>query len=351
MYQIDFLPVENENQDSQNSGDAIAMRFTVPGMTRPAVVVVDAGYTATGDELVDHIAQYYDTDHVDLVISTHPDSDHVNGLTTVLERLSVGELLMHTPWAYRTDASNLGNYEKIRELADLAAAKKIPITQPFTGVRRLGGAVTILGPSEQYYQQLLNEALDEVYSGKAAERQSSLYASGGLMTKLTKAIERTLAYFPIETLSNADETSPRNKMSVVTLLNLDGERKLLTGDAGIPSLEAAADYYELNVGPFASNPLSLFQAPHHGSHRNVGPDVLDRILGTKDAAFSATTGIVSSAKSSEKHPSPRVTNALGRRGANVYATEGKTILHHGNGGARTGWSSATKVGPLVEDLD
>lgn len=58
---------------------------------------------------------------------------------------------------------------------------------------------------------------------------------------------------------------------------------------------------------------------------------------------------VSSAKASKKHPSPKVTNALGRRGATVITTEGKNI--HLGDSARPGYSRSVPVKPLQEDDD
>jgi flavorubredoxin len=47
------------------------------------VVVVDGGYPEVRPELVKHIRSYHRTNHVNLIVSTHPDADHVNGLRTV----------------------------------------------------------------------------------------------------------------------------------------------------------------------------------------------------------------------------------------------------------------------------
>ena len=58
------------------------------------------------------------------------------------------------------------------------------------------------------------------------------------------------------------DTGPRNNSSVITLLQLDNVRLLLTGDAGIPALEAAADVYEAIFQSFQAYPLRFIQAPH-----------------------------------------------------------------------------------------
>ena len=91
-YEIDFLPVGN----GEKSGDAIAFRLgnLYGERSEQMVVVIDGGFRETGETLVEHIKKYYDTTHVDLVISTHPDADHTAGLKVVLEQMTVSELWM-----------------------------------------------------------------------------------------------------------------------------------------------------------------------------------------------------------------------------------------------------------------
>ena len=104
-YEIDFLPVGN----GEKSGDAIALRFGNLRGSREeqTVVVVDGGFKDSGEKLINHIKTYYDTDRVDIVVSTHPDDDHTNGLIVVLEELDVGCLWMHLPWNHTDDINRM----------------------------------------------------------------------------------------------------------------------------------------------------------------------------------------------------------------------------------------------------
>jgi hypothetical protein len=54
-------------------------------------------------------------------------------------------------------------------------------------------------------------------------------------------------------------------------LEIDGKTLLFTGDAGI-ALDMAADHV-------ISSSLSFIQVPHHGSRRNIGPEVLNKLVG------------------------------------------------------------------------
>ncbi len=143
-----------------------------------------------------------------------------------------------------------------------------------------------------------------------------------LKEALAKA-KTVLEALNIETLDDSGETTPGNNSSAILLLQLDGTRLLLTGDAGIPALSLAADSMD-SMG--LAGPLDFVQVPHHGSRRNVGPTILNRLLGhyPQDPRMSA---FVSASKDAKKHPSKQVTNAFRRRGAPVCSTEGRKILH------------------------
>jgi beta-lactamase superfamily II metal-dependent hydrolase len=334
MYEIDFLQVGAQ----EKSGDAIAMRFPYGG--RWVVVVVDGGFAESGECLVQHVLDTYGTDQVDLVISTHPDADHINGLTPILENLSVGELFIHLPRNHRSNVSSWG-MEAVDDLANLARRQGVTITEPFAGESRFGGILTVAGPTIDYYESLLDSA--RLGAIEAAVLSKGLGTAVGVAVR--KLASRALEYLPIETLTDLGETTERNNSSVITLLIIDGQRVLLTGDAGIPALENAADYLEILAS--AGIPLALVQAPHHGSRRNVGPTILDRLLGPHTDA-SRGYAVISASASAPKHPSPKVTNAFLRRGYPACTTEEVGVCFRSGMPIRPGWITATMLPPLDE---
>src|SRR6266487_1131204 len=334
MHEIDFLKVGTEGK----SGDAIALRFPYQGIW--AVVIIDGGFVDVGNELVEHVKQWYQTDHVDLVISTHPDADHINVLTPVLEALDVGELFIHLPRLHRTDVSDW-SAEAVDDLVRVALRRRVAITEPFTGESRFGGMLTIVGPTVEYYESLLDAARLGAVQAAAASRGLGAAAAVALHELAARAVD----YLPLETLTNLGETSERNNSSVITLLNIDGQRLLFTGDTGIPALTNGADYMDLL--PTANVPFTLFQAPHHGSRHNLGPRILDRLLGPKTSAKRGE-GIISASDRAPKHPSPKVANALLRRGYPAYTTERAGVCFPSGVAIRPGWYTATPLPPLDE---
>ncbi|MCR9095668.1 MAG: MBL fold metallo-hydrolase [bacterium] len=357
-YEIDFLPAGG----GSHSGDAITLRFGNLYGTRQeqTVIVIDGGFKSTGEKLVEHIRTTYGTAIVDLVISTHPDSDHTNGLAVVLEELEVKNLAMHQPWKHTEDIADLfkdgrvtnnsvsehlqRSLESAKTLEEIAQSKGIPIIEPFEGTTGWDGTVRVVGPSVEYYESLLPEfrgtpdaASPTTVVGKAAR---------GLMDFVRTVAEG----FGIETLGDDGETSAENNSSVILLLSVNGQTALLMGDAGMPALTRAADYLD-SIG-FNSDTLQLIQVPHHGSRRNVGPTILDRLLGPRlDRDQKLRTALVSCAPDgAPKHPAKKVTNAFRRRGAWVYEVKSATT-HHSRDAPDRGWVQAvpTPVYDVVEE--
>jgi len=349
-YEIDYMAVG----EGERCGDAIALRLGNLNGTRAEqrVMVIDGGTKQSGSDLVQHIRRYYNTDRIDTVVSTHPDSDHISGLTVVLESLAVSQLLMHRPWEHSREVrsllssgeiSHLKISDKLRrslesacELEQLAKKLRIPIEEPFAGMGTPDGSVTILGPSREYYEAMVCD-----FRGAPGTPTSFLEILQRAAQTGGEIAARVLESMAIETLDDCGETSAENNSSAIVLIRDSGRALLFTGDAGIPALTQAADH-AISIGVDLGS-LVLLDVPHHGSRRNVGPTLLNRIR--------ATTSYISAAPDGEpKHPSRRVVNALIRRGSTVYSTRGKVLCHYFNAPNR-GWGPAfpLEFSPMVED--
>lgn len=341
--EIDFLAVE-----SVKSGDAITVRYSVNGKT--VVHVVDGGFLDTGDKVVEHLKTHYQTTHVDHVVLTHTDQDHVNGLRKVLEQCTVGCLWMNRPWLYAEELINRFEtynsvdalrrrlrtvYEAAANLEELAQEKGIPIGTPLQGASI--GSFTVMAPSKSRYLNLIVEsdktpvAVDEAKAIGLGEAFAKALKSVANLVKAAWSHE----YFP------ADGTSSENEMSVVQYANICGKKILLTGDTGRDGLAEAAEYAPL-VGLYLPG-LWMFQVPHHGGRHNVNTEVLDAWLGerlpnpTSTYSFSA---LCSSAKADEHHPKNSVIRSIHHRGGHFAATEGQNLcLAHG---INRGWSPVSQ---------
>ncbi len=339
--EIDYLPVGN----GKKSGDAIALRYgDFSDPNRQNVIVIDGGTKTSGQELVNLIRDTYKTTVVDLIICTHPDGDHASGLTAVMENFTVLNLWMHLPWEHSDRICNLFHDGRITDqslkrqlrrgykyalaLENLAKKKGVDITEPFSGLEFDNGIIKILGPTDDYYRALLPDFARSPESKKTV--LENIFTKG--LSGIKSAVEWIEESLDIETLDDSGETSAENSSSAVTLLTINNKKFLFPGDTGIESLNEVIEYSR-GQGIDLTD-LECLVVPHHGSQRNVSPNILDNI--------KAKLSLVSASKEAEKHPSFKVTNALRRRGSRVYTTEGQKKIYNDQVALRPG------VGPAEE---
>lgn len=339
QYEIDYIPVG----EGEKSGDAICLRYG--NLTGPrseqTVIVIDGGDKKAGETMVAHIKEYYKTDNVDYVVSTHPDGDHASGLCVILEELKVGALLMHRPWEHAADikdsfsdgrwtARGLG--EKIEkslkhacELETIATRKGITIVEPFQGVGTQDGLIRFLGPSKEFYQDMLAH----FRSTPTPKVENGLL--GALFQKAEDVVRLIEDNLGIDILNDdEDTTSAENNTSAILLLTLGEHRLLFTGDAGKTALLGAIAHADSLSIPLTG--LQFLDVPHHGSRRNLNTKILKRMNGS--------TAFISASGENKKHPSKRVTNALAKHGARVFVNRKFALHHHHNAPARN-WGPAT----------
>lgn len=355
-FEVDFLAVG----EGQRNGDAIAIRFGTPGNYK--VLVYDGGTKDSGRALVDHIRTHYQTTRVDYVVNSHPDQDHASGLSVVLEELEVGELWMHQPWNYSREIRGYFHDGRITndslaarlqekmaaayELEKLAEEKGIKVCEPFAGAV-IGGYFHILSPGIDWYVHTL---VPEFEKSPALKKSASVASEGlgGLFKSLKEmAQEWVEAKWHFETLKDDVATSAENESSVVLFAEIGGKGVLLTGDAGVRALDAAATCAE-QIGIDLPTSVTVAQVPHHGSRNNVNTSVLNRLFGSPQVQGHEPRGTAyaSVGMKCETHPRKVVANAFVRRGFNVVKTMGQSIRHPHSMPAREGWNHPVKQVPF-----
>jgi hypothetical protein len=338
MYEIDFIGVGDSA-----SADAIAMRFTDPGNGATAHVLVDGGWQQDGSAVLEHLWRHYDG-HLDLVVCTHPDGDHIGGLGQVIRECSVANLWIHRPVLYGAPRSE--GFAAAEDLADVAIDNGVSVATPWAGASAFGGALLVAGPTEDFYLECLAAQL---------RTQKSASASAGRTGTLTEAarhlLDRALSRMPIEVpFGDAGGTNGRNNSSMILSLATGSQRFLLTADAGVPALDGAIDI--LNLSSHAAVPLLGFKLPHHGSRHNLDLETIERILGPQTSSRRGSSmACVAPNSDAGKLPSGRVSNACARRGYPVFTTRNGTATYHGDGSTRQGLTPLEPLGPLEEESD
>ncbi len=350
-FEIDFLPVG----DGERGGDAIAIRWgNLHGeRSEQKVMVIDGGTKESGKSLVEHIKKYYKTSQVDCVFCSHPDADHASGLTEVINGLTVGMLCLHRPWEHAQDLKDMFQNGKITgtslktnlkkaledayELESLAKQKNIRIYEPFADdFTDKNAEIIVLSPTKDFYSIMVANFRE------TPQPKESVTLAEKIVTAVKEAIKWVVENWGLETLSDPqeNETSAENNSSAVLLFQVEGKKFLLTGDAGVEALsEALKKAVSLGID---LKTLNFIQIPHHGSKHNIGPSLLDSIVGGKlqEPTHLKTAFVISPKDGDPKHPSRKVVNAFIRRGAKVIATQGSAKVHHDTAPNREGWTTA-----------
>jgi beta-lactamase superfamily II metal-dependent hydrolase len=363
-YEIEFRAVG----EGSRAGDCIQVRYGTS--ERSWLTVVDGGTRDSGAELVDSLRALYGTNvQIADVVVTHADQDHASGIREVLENLKVYTLWMHVPWLHAaaarpyfkdkrfTDAGLADrlrkDYDILSELMDIAEDRGVKVREPFRGASV--GPFKVLTPTEYQYVRLLPQfsrtpdAADENLLMNEEFLLGKAKSQGRIATLIEKAKSWADERWDVELLQDGGITSASNESSTV-LYGDFGERGkvLLTGDAGPVALTWAANYAEQNS--LSLRDFAFCQVPHHGSRSNVGPKLLNRIVGPiVPAEQRKTIAYISAPKDDETHPRKMVVNAFARRCDKVYATQGKYVVYM-RGFQRPGLVDATPL-PFFDKVE
>lgn len=333
-YEIRFLAVGTASK----GGDAILIRV-IDENDVTHIVIVDGGYKDDGERIVDYVSNELGLDTIDLIINTHPDIDHISGLISIFnsDKVKIKKLIMNRPWrdaslncSFFKDGRITENslecrlkdsFKKAWELEQIAIDKigEINIVHPCVGNTYLD-FLTIVGPSKEHYRSFLLE------SEKTPEKKYSHLVDS--VRYYAKKILKFIPYIKGMPISWIDDenTSAINETSVICCLDLPEKKFLLTGDAGKIGISRALDYYEsMSYGNNASD-FDVVQLPHHGSRKNVSPNLFRR-WGNADYVISCPKDGYS-----EGHPSKRMVNRLllDCPHSNIYMTQGQGFVYTRN---------------------
>ena len=371
--EIEFLAVG----EASKAGDAIVIRYGEP--TRYNVMVVDCGMAKTGIDMAKHLQKYFPAPvRINDFVLTHPDKDHACGLRELLPRIPADRQWLIPPWLfaevsrpYFADKTISGEslkkkireeYDIVDDIISIAAAQNTEVKLPLQGESI--GPFRVLSPSFEVYRALMpqfdrtpeadKEALEAIGMWLGSRPSALQQLLTAMIEKASEVVQNLVPEtWNSERLKDGGVTSASNESSVVLYGVFDDGPVLLTGDAGVNALSWAADY-AASLG-ISFQEIKFIQVPHHGSRRNVGPTVLNRILGPIVPQFTTTGAVafVSAPADDSTHPRKIVTNAFIRRGAKVIATQGQNKIHYGGFPARPDYSNAIPLdfSSLVEDYD
>lgn len=353
--EFDLLAVGNENK----SGDAILIRYgdLNKGGNAQHVVLIDGGYQNNAEDIKEMLRKYYNCKNsdgkyvIDLMILSHPDSDHVGGLKVLSEdpEIEIKWLLMQKPW----------NVVKLNDFHDGRMTQRSlehKVKESFQAAYDLFNNIDeqhhlsssqdtyclgkakfhILGPSDELYRRKIVEC---------PKTPDPKVSDAGKQNCYSQKEEEDF-YEDREIDWNREETTSEiNETSLVILFEFEGHKILLTGDAGKEGLEDAIKYATKNGIDLTD--IDIIKMPHHGSRKNVNPETMDSI------GSEGTRCYISCVEGDEgHHPSKRLVNMLKKKGFRVLTTSGRN-LHKGYGAPkRKNYKSASPLDyfPTMEKL-
>ena len=258
-------------------------------------ILIDGGTSSTFKHLKKHIeALPPGKRHLDLLVITHIDADHIAGILKLLEEDSLGVTfgdIWYNGYQHLSGLESLG-VKQAERLSDYLEKPGINWNKAFQGkavctdnekkflvIPPLPGdmKITLLSPSPKELADLKPKWEKEAEKAgllldKKLEEQedpdmhpSGLEALGGaVLDDIDSLAEST--FEPDSSLTNAS--------SIAFLAEYSGKKILFSGDAHATVLLESIKAYLPECQPLY---LDLFKIPHHGSDGNISKELLERL--------------------------------------------------------------------------
>jgi hypothetical protein len=276
MFQIELLPAQR--------GDALWITYGEPGALRH--VLIDAGPVETVATLIPVLEERIRalpgrTDRVELLITTHIDADHIEGIVSLLSeprRLRLFRDIWFNGFKHLAPGLLGGpEGEQLTRLLETAPERwnrafdggpvVMPDSGPITVPLRGGLELLLLSPTAAGLQKLVPKWEREC-------RKAGLLPGHGAAVPRSSQREGLLG-FDIDTLAAARYSRDRaeaNGSSIALVATFDGKSVLCAADAHSEVLEQSLD--ALGPGPHTFTAVKI---SHHGSRSNLSPKFLERV--------------------------------------------------------------------------
>lgn len=228
-------------------------------------ILIDGGFKGDGRKALKQIEGILEEgSKIDVVILTHVDKDHVNGLLALFEsdsvnRESIGKVVFNVPHSEAEikvikEKSTQCGYQEGNTLLGLIISKDIDLVQAHQGCSieiDENIIIDILSPTKE----ALEANHDNWRDTNIGHDEDEEYNKNVLLTKKYK-----------------EDDKPQNLSSIVCLITCDEQKMLFCGDS-VPSQILSAD--------IECTPVTLFKVPHHGSKYNISKELLEKFPAVK----------------------------------------------------------------------
>ena len=301
MFRIEMLPAKN--------GDALLVHYG--DSTQPSRILIDAGTPGAYEDVRDRLLELKQPNkplHLELLVITHVDDDHIGGVLALLEKeevdLTFGDIWFNgfghlgdddiqdfgpvqgerlttlltdgtRPW----NKATLSHSFRVRDGQDLPEFT-LPGGMKLTLLSPDAGKLSIM--RDKWEEIIEAEGLvpnGETDSGFDAEDDPDIEPFGAI--DLDALAEESFH----------EDKAPANGSSIAFIAEFGGKRVLFGADAHPGLLLNSIDAF---AGPGQPLTLDLCKLSHHGSDHNTSPMLIDRL--------DCTRFLVSSSGARFKHP-------------------------------------------------
>jgi hypothetical protein len=219
--------------------------------------------------------------HIDLLVATHIDNDHIGGILDVMrdfpKGLSIGDIWFN---GYRHLPKDLLGADQGERLTEALMALRLPWNEAFDGgavmigdsgplperIRQDGLKLTLLGPGRDQLARLAKVWKRAVLDSERSEGDNR----GDLLGRHDPWPPQIndLANLPFKS-----DDGEANGSSIALLLAYQDKRILLAADAHAPALARAIDRLDGGAGLT----LQAYKLSHHGSRKSTSTELLQRV--------------------------------------------------------------------------
>lgn len=297
--------------------------FLIHGGTadEPALILVDGGPGGTyEDHLRPRLMELREEREledepltIDLIMVSHVDDDHINGILGLFREMRDRAIAGDPPlfkvrglWHNSFDEI-IGNDTITAEAAQHGAASFAPLIEESDEPEAFDAGLILQSVAQGHELRSLalsreldiplNEGFDDLIRtsrGEVTTRELGgikLTIVGPRPTELAELQkthdewlkdqqEKGKPITPTSMLQSLTDESVANLSSIVVLAERDGKKALLTGDARSDFVLKGLEEIGL-VAPGGTFEVDLLKMPHHGSDRNVDEDFLNRVTAPK----------------------------------------------------------------------
>lgn len=296
IFTIEMLPAED--------GDCLLIEYGEANT--PHRILVDGGRGNTADCLLKYIDDLPTSRvHFELIVITHIDNDHIDGILKLLEMndppFTVGDIWFNG-WRH-LEESDLEEFGPVagEKLTKCIIDKRFPWNNAFHGKAAVvderplppplagGMQITLLSPTRQ---KLLE--LKPVWAYEC--KRNGLDPSQLIFDDIPFGLER-MGVNDIETLATLPfrpDTSKANGSSIAFMAEYNGKRIILSGDAHSNILSASLKALSLEAQGKIN--VDILKVSHHGSSANFNSDIFEQI--------NCSRFLISTNGKHHQHPDP-----------------------------------------------